>query len=638
MPSSALTERTRRAILRRRQALATVRRRSRGQEIPLSRKARDTAKAIVRPPSSVAPAPSSPPVASPAPAAGHPAPAATPPPRGREVPVAALPVGSVARPWLRVATIMDDFSAMAFRYEWNGIAVTPSDWRESLAADPPDMLFVESAWVGNGGAWQYHVLGMSAPRQPLRDLVEWCRERRIPTVFWNKEDPPHFDECIKTAALFDYVLTTDVQCVPRYHEQLGHDRVGVLPFAAQPMAHNPLRVTEHHRRTVAFAGTYFTDKFPERRAQTELLLDPAREYDLEIFSRHYGGMAKYQFPERFSPHMFGSLSYDRMLTAYKQYKVFLNVNSVVGSPSMCARRIFEISACGSAVVSGETAALEHFFPGGIVPVSRSHEQTRPILRTLLGDDETRDRMVALAKRITFRDHTYGHRVRAVLDLVGIADRRAPVPVTAVVPLTGRAGADRDVLADLARQSSTPDSVVVIGEPAEGVDLPDGAHRQADDLAAVLAQAAGHRVALFLPGCRYGEHHLEDLVLATCYARTPALGRRARWVPDTALGALVLVDHELEHTRVERVAAGSVLVTVDDLPEKAVGASAGVPVVQLADLLARVQVPTTSIDRFNYVDAAPDPAEGTDPYDLLADRPLSGATRSLPGAGIAQVEI
>jgi hypothetical protein len=636
VPSSALTERTRRAILRRRQALASVRRRSRGQEIPLSRKARDTATAIVRPPSSVA----SPPAPSAAPAAGQkPAPAdPPPPPRGRPVPVAALPTGSIARPWLRVATITDDFSAMAFRYEWNGIAVTPSNWREVLQADPPDLLFVESAWVGNGGAWQYHVLGLSAPRQPLRDLVDWCREHKIPTVFWNKEDPPHFDECIKTAALFDYVLTTDVQCVPRYHEHLGHERVGVLPFAAQPMAHNPLRVTEHHKRTVAFAGTYFTDKFPERRAQTELLLDPAREFDLEIFSRHYGGMAKYQFPERFSPHMFGSLSYDRMLTAYKQYKIFLNVNSVVDSPSMCARRIFEISACGSAVVSGETAALEHFFPGGIVPISRSHEQTRPILRTLLGDDETRDRMVALAKRITFRDHTYGHRVRTVLDLVGLPDRRVPVPVTAVVPLGGRAQADREVLADLARQSRRPDRVVVVGESADGVDLPDGARRGADDLAAVLAQETGHRLALFLPGCRYGEHHLEDLVLATCYAGTPALGRRARWIRDTALGALVLVDHELEHTRVERVAAGSVVVTVDDLPEKTVKVAAGLSVGQLADVLARTQVPTTSIDRFNYIDATPSVDDGTAPFDLLTDRPLSGATRSLPGAGLAAVEV
>ena len=47
-----------------------------------------------------------------------------------------------------------------------------------------------------------------------------------------------------------------------------------------------------------------------------------------------------------------------MLTAYKGYKVFLNVNSVVDSPSMCARRIFEINAAGTPVVTTPSAAVD----------------------------------------------------------------------------------------------------------------------------------------------------------------------------------------------------------------------------------------------------------------------------------------
>ena len=48
----------------------------------------------------------------------------------------------------------------------------------------------------------------------------------------------------------------------------------------------------------------------------------------------------------------GELPYDQMLAAYKMYKVFLNVNSVIDSPTMCARRVFELSACSTPVVSG----------------------------------------------------------------------------------------------------------------------------------------------------------------------------------------------------------------------------------------------------------------------------------------------
>ena len=68
-------------------------------------------------------------------------------------------------------------------------------------------------------------------RTGLQALVQHCRDAGVPTVFWNKEDPPHFEDFLDTARLFDHVFTTDAECVPAYRERLGHDRVGVLPFA-----------------------------------------------------------------------------------------------------------------------------------------------------------------------------------------------------------------------------------------------------------------------------------------------------------------------------------------------------------------------------------------------------------------------
>ena len=53
----------------------------------------------------------------------------------------------------------------------------------------------------------------------------------------------------------------------------------------------------------------------------------------EIFSRQLGRQPQYQFPGILKKHVVGSLSYKQMLTAYKAYKVFLNVNSVMDSPS-----------------------------------------------------------------------------------------------------------------------------------------------------------------------------------------------------------------------------------------------------------------------------------------------------------------
>ena len=67
-------------------------------------------------------------------------------------------------------------------------------------------------------------------------------------------------------------------------------------------------------------------------------------------------MSAINFPATLAERVVGSLPYRNLLTAYKNYKVFLNVNSVVDSPSMCARRIFEITAAGTPVISTPSEA------------------------------------------------------------------------------------------------------------------------------------------------------------------------------------------------------------------------------------------------------------------------------------------
>ena len=134
-------------------------------------------------------------------------------------------------------------------------------------------------------------MGPSAPRPAITELVAHCQEKGIPTVFWNKEDPPHFEDFLPTAALFDHVYTTDENLVPEYRQRLGHDRIRVLPFAAQPKLHNPGRVGRVQRdRSVVFGGMYFRDKYPERREQLDVLLPAAARLDLDIYSRQDCGV------------------------------------------------------------------------------------------------------------------------------------------------------------------------------------------------------------------------------------------------------------------------------------------------------------------------------------------------------------
>lgn len=179
----------------------------------------------------------------------------------------------------KVLIIADEFTEQAFAHEWSVVTATPSTWQEVIDREAPAMVFVESAWEATGGAWKYHLVGPSAPRPAVVELAQYCKDHGIPTVFWNKEDPPHFEDFLDTAKLFDFVFTTDGDKVPEYKRRLRHNRVGTLPFAAQPAIHNPARVgTLDRDRDVVFGGMYFRDKYPERKKQLEILLPAAQKF------------------------------------------------------------------------------------------------------------------------------------------------------------------------------------------------------------------------------------------------------------------------------------------------------------------------------------------------------------------------
>lgn len=340
------------------------------------------------------------------------------------IPEVDIPPAPVRRLDLKVATILDDFSWLCLQYECSLLKVTPDRWREQLTAEQPSFLFVESAWSGNDGAWQHMISNSSrAPKQPLVDLVDWCKSKGIPTAFWNKEDPTDLEHFLNAARLFDFVFTTDANCLPRYREELGHDRVYALPFAAQPMIHNPGPIPGAWQHEVAFAGAWYADRHDRRQQDARAILHPAFKHGLHIYDRNFGRPEladRHGWPAEFQPYIVGGVSYREMLAVYKLYKVFLNVNSVVDSPTMFSRRVLELLACGTPVISSYAKGIESLLGPDVVFMSRSEAETAEHLQALLGDQAYRFRAAQKGVRAVMRSHTYGHRLQEVLDRVGSA--------------------------------------------------------------------------------------------------------------------------------------------------------------------------------------------------------------------------
>ena len=228
-----------------------------------------------------------------------------------------------------VAAILDTFTEHSFRYEADLLLLSRKNWRAEMEQKRPAFLLVESAFQGNSADWQYLIVDYeNLEDNPLRELLRYCRSAGIPTAFWNKEDPPHFDDFIGAAREFDFVFTSDADCVPIYRDTLGHDRIYVLPFAAQPRLQNPSRDETWSKHPVCFAGSWIQHRYPERAESLRALLDPALPLGLHIFDRNLARIEmgpNYRFPERYTHAIKGTLNYQEMLTAYRCYEVMLNV-------------------------------------------------------------------------------------------------------------------------------------------------------------------------------------------------------------------------------------------------------------------------------------------------------------------------
>jgi spore maturation protein CgeB len=533
-----------------------------------------------------------------------------------DVPAFPVPEGPVNRPGLTAAVVLDPFSTLAFRFEWHQVPVPRQGWRELLGSARPDLLFVESAWAGNDKAWRLAMTQPEGPAQDLVDLVAWCREQQVPTVFWNKEDPPNYDVFVQTAGLFDHVFTVDAERIPDYVRDLGHERVGLLPFAAQPRVHSPVRRLAAPLGEVAFAGTYFTHKHAERRAQMDVLLPAAQERGLHIFSRMQAEDERYQFPARYRRSVVGSVPYEQMLTAATAYPVFLNVNSVTRSPTMCARRLFELSAAQTAVLSTPSAAVGPFF-GDTVTVVEDVDQARGALSMLLDQPEHRERLALRAHRRVFDEHLYTHRVDEVLRTVGLPVVPLDHSVSAVVP-TMRPGQVDHVLTTLAGQVHRDLELVLVphGFTVDEDDLRARARDLGLDRVVVrpaqadltlgacmnlgVDAASGRYVAKMDDDNTYSPHYLSDLVRAFDYSEAEVVGKWAHYVHLAASDATVLRFAHAEHRYVNLVQGGTILtprsvateVGFEDLPRR-------VDTTFLDKVRARGgQV--YSADRFNYV--------------------------------------
>ncbi|WP_115261675.1 glycosyltransferase family protein [Micrococcus luteus] len=434
---------------------------------------------------------------------------------------------------LRVACILDEFSTGSFGPEAELVPLTMRHWSVELAAGQPDLLLVESAWRGHRETW-WNAVHRNGPE--LQGILQWCRARGVPTAFWNKEDPVHFDTFLAAAAEFDVVFTTDLDCVPRYKEALGHERVHFLPFAAQPSQFNPVELFDRVDGC-AFAGAYY-ERYPERIADLEelsnALQSEGRRFD--IYDRNLGKEAVgYTFPAQYRDLIVGgSLPPSLVNVAYKGYTLNLNLNSVKQSQSMFARRVFDVIASNTLVVSNFSRGLRTLF-GNLVLTTDSGTELHRRLGLTEENPNGIERLRGMALRKIMREHTYAHRLEYVAKSAGVTLPPAKPERPFLISWARSEEASAALLRRFSRQSAGDWHLVIIDSEATQAQVNDPRIHIRPTMtdAFKLAERLGCTHLGFLDEEDWhGPHYLEDMLHAFRWADVKAVGHAEAYAVDS----------------------------------------------------------------------------------------------------------
>ena len=229
-------------------------------------------------------------------------------------------------------------------------------------------LFCESAWQGYKNRWKFKIAAY--PDYPRRNnkkllkLLDRCKNKGIPTVFWDKEGVVHFERFINSAKHFDHIFTVDELCIDRYRSVVPETTtVNLAMFPIQPKIHCFKGFHFKHLQA-NFVGSYSTHIHPKRRQWQEMFFQAALKAQLPVivFDRNSNRISNiYRYPQQFNLNIQPALAYQDTAQVYRDYLISLNVNTNENSPTMFSRRVVEVLACGGVLVSTPCKAVERLF-------------------------------------------------------------------------------------------------------------------------------------------------------------------------------------------------------------------------------------------------------------------------------------
>ena len=351
---------------------------------------------------------------------------------------------AIETPWWRTAPNPLYREAETFARARDAVARLKGDRYLRRAEEDPEDTRVDKAvrevvWRYVTPRWRRHleallererdvdaVIFFTVPMSHFRDIPSHLRERfGVPVVFYDGDVPMSLPEFGGMDTGFNYyhgadpseydlVVSNSEGGLDRIRE-LGARRAEAVFWAADPELFHPYEVDKEY--DVFFYG--YGDKF-RREWMQALVGDPSRvapEIDFTLGGRDFlGDVGKAR--------LVGDVPFNVFPRAISASRINLNItrrsHATVFASSAC--RPFELAATGAAIVSNPVEGIERWLePGHELVVVANAEEATAAYRELLGDPAQAEELGRRARERVLDEHTYAHRARRVLELVGILE-------------------------------------------------------------------------------------------------------------------------------------------------------------------------------------------------------------------------
>jgi hypothetical protein len=273
----------------------------------------------------------------------------------------------------RIALISDSFTYNSFKDILDVDYISKKDIK-LIDVSRYDLLFCDSTWDGIDSTWRY-CFSNKDHLSEIKALVDKFKKKNIKTIYFNKEDPIHFDKFVHSAILFDIIITTSEDCVKKYRTLNNESIIFSNSFYINPKIHNPI-IYQDKKNEYVFAGGFYK-KFNQRYFDTFNILNTFINKGVKVFNRHYflnnktfqldklikcNHKGNYEIPKMFKHIELPTIPAGLVTTEiYKTYKYQLNLNTVINDKTMSSRRAIELAGCGANIISNKSTFLKSNF-------------------------------------------------------------------------------------------------------------------------------------------------------------------------------------------------------------------------------------------------------------------------------------